>query len=75
MKAAKPDAPTPVGIVPTAVYNREQVCAALQIGDTKLRELVADGALRPLAFTTHWRFIGQRLVELCLRESDGEATS
>lgn len=51
-----------------------ELWTALQIGDTKLRELVAGGALVPLAFTTHWRFIGQRLVELCLRESDGEAT-
>jgi hypothetical protein len=55
----------PSGIVPSAVYDRAQVCSVLSIGDTKLRELVKDGALHPLTFTTHWRFLGEDLIRLC----------
>jgi len=55
----------PQGIVETAVYTREQVCAVLGIGDTKLRDLVKQGALHPLAFTAHWRFFGRGLIRLC----------
>ena len=61
----------PVGIVPTAVYTREQVCALLGIGDTKLRELVHGGRLFSLDFTAHWRFLGEQILELCRDASRG----
>lgn len=71
MKAVTPDAPMPVGIVPTAVYTREQVCSVLGIGDTKLRELVKGGRLFPLDFTAHWRVFGEQIIELCRDASRG----
>jgi hypothetical protein len=65
-----PDVDSPVGIVPTAAYTREQVCAALGIGDTKLRELVREGDLHPLIFTTRWRFFGEDLIRMCRDAAD-----
>lgn len=62
----------PICIAPTAVYDSEQTCSALQIGESKLRELVKDGRLYPLDFTARWRFFGQRLIELCLRASEAQ---
>ena len=61
---------SPSGIIPTAVYERSQVCAVLGIGDTKLRELVADGRLKRMTFSGRWRFFGEELIRLC-RESSG----
>jgi len=61
----------PQGIVPTAVYTREQVCCVLGIGDTKLRELVKKNALHPFAFTATWRFFGEDLLRLCRLASEG----
>ena len=59
---------SPSGIIPTAVYERSQVCEVLGIGDTKLRELVADGRLKRMTFSGRWRFFGEELIRLC-RES------
>jgi hypothetical protein len=60
----------PQGIIPTAVYDAQQVCAVLQIGESKLQDLVTSGSLCTLNFTTRHRFFGQRLIEFCLRESE-----
>ena len=59
-----------MGIIPTAIYTRDQVCSVLGIGDTKLRELVRQGSLHPLDFTSRWRFFGEELIRLC-REASG----
>lgn len=60
----------PRGIVPTAVYDTDQACAVLQIGEPKLKELVSDGSLQRLTYSYRWRFFGQRLIEFCLRDSE-----
>ena len=60
----------PQGIVPTAVYDTEQACVVLQIGEPKLKELVSDGRLQRLAYSYRWRFFGQHLIEFCLREPE-----
>lgn len=61
----------PIPIVATAVYDREQVCSILGIGNTKLRELVTDERLHPLDFTSHWRVFGEDLLRLCRDASGG----
>ena len=61
---------SPSGIIPTAVYDREQACGVLGIGDTKLRELVQAGRLRKLSYNGRWRFFGEELIRLC-REASG----
>lgn len=61
----------PQGIIPTAVYDSVQVCAVLQIGVDKLKQLVSEGRLVRLSYYSRsWRFFGQRLIEFCLRESE-----
>jgi len=61
----------PQGIIPLAVYDSEQVCAVLQIGQDKLKALVAAGELNPLNFTARHRFFGEDLVGLCRLASGG----
>lgn len=58
----------PEGIIPTAVYDSEQVCAVLEIGETKLKQLVRDGRLPRLAYCRSWRFFGEQVIEFCRRE-------
>jgi hypothetical protein len=62
----------PQAIVPFAVYSSEQVCAVLQIGQDKLKVLVAAGDLSPLSFTARHRFFGEDLVRLCRLASESE---
>ena len=61
----------PQGIIPLAVYDSEQVCSALQIGQDRLKELVAAGELNPLNFTARHRFWGEDIVRLCRLASEG----
>ena len=61
----------PQGIIPLAVYDSEQVCAALQIGQDKLKQIVAAGELNPLTFTARHRFWGEDIVRLCRLASEG----
>lgn len=58
----------PLGIVPTAVYDSEQACAVLRIGESKLQELVSGQLLMTLDFTSRRRFWGEELIRFC-RES------
>ena len=55
----------PMPINATAVYDTEQACAVLQIGESKLKALVKAGRVHPLDFTSRWRFWGEDLVDLC----------
>lgn len=55
----------PQGIIPTAVYDPEQACAVLQIGESKLTQLVADELLVALNFTSRRRFWGEELIRFC----------
>lgn len=55
----------PAPVMPLAVYTTEQVCDALGIGESKLKQLVKAGRLRPLDFTSRWRFFGEDLIDLC----------
>lgn len=63
----------PQGIIPTAIYDSEQVRAVLQIGEDKLQQLVADGRLVALDFTSRRRFWGEDLLRLC-RDASGGAS-
>lgn len=63
----------PTAIQPTAVYDLAQACSALGIGETKLREIVADGRLQPLQYTGRWRFFGEDLIALC-RKASGDGS-
>lgn len=55
----------PRGIIPTAVYDSGQACAVLQIGQSKLQQLVADGRLRRLTYSNRSRFFGEELTRFC----------
>lgn len=45
----------PSAIQPTAVYDLAQACSVLGIGETKIRELVANRRLHPLEYTNRRR--------------------
>ncbi len=59
----------PQAILPTAVYDAAQVRVLLQIGESKLKELVASGALVPLAYSRTQLFWGEHLIRFCGRAS------
>ena len=59
----------PQGIIPTAVYDPEQACAVLQIGQSKLKQLMADGLLEALDCTARHRFWGEELIRFCRKSS------
>jgi len=59
----------PQAILPTAVYDAAQVRAVLRIGETKLKELVAGGAITPIAYSRTQLFWGEHLIRFCGRAS------
>jgi len=59
----------PSAIQPTAVYDLAQACSVLGIGETKIRELVANRRLHPLEYTNRLRFFGEDLIRLCREAS------
>lgn len=49
----------------TTVYEPDEVCSLLGIGDDKLREIVSRGGLRRLGYSNRWRFFGEELIRFC----------
>lgn len=54
----------PVGIIATAVYDTEQTCSVLRISESKLKQLIAEGRVHSLDFTTRRHFFGAELIRM-----------